>query len=222
MSGQHAVQRCAERVDIRAVVSFANGLFGSGVLGGADEAASRSKPCPAFLARDAEVRHLHPPVFGQKNVVRFYVPMDHTAGGRFFERPRHIYRNPERADRLHRALLEFLANGGSLNELHDQEVRPIGHPEIEEPHRIRRPEQRCNVGLAFEPVAERGILRSKPRMQELDRHASAIAAVDRFVDGAHTTAAELSHEAVLLYLRQEPGVRWIRHLPTNDMARLSY
>ena len=84
--------------------------------------------------------------------------MDDAAGLGLFKRASDVDGYPQGAGQFDGTPLQLLADGGAFDELHDEEVVPVRHAEVEEADRIGRAQQSSDVGFPLEAVAEGGVL----------------------------------------------------------------
>ena len=194
--GEHVEERDPQRVDIGAVVRRPPGGLGGDVQRGPGHGAGCGDGERAGLAGDAEVHHPHHVVLGDHDVAGLDVSVHYTARLGLFERARHLRGEAQGARRLERPRTQQVAQLLALHQLHHQVVAAVLDPEVDQAGGVGGKQQRADVSLAGEALAER-LVGLEVGVHQLHGDLAAVAAVGPFVDGGHPAGAQHPVELVV-------------------------
>ena len=190
-SGEHLVQRDAERIDVRAPVErLAAELLGRQIGRGAEnEAGLRFHEALADL-RDAEVHQERPPALVEENVVGLDVAVDDAARMAVVERVQERNHDPRRRLLCERAARRDLsAERGPFHELHRVPERPFDVPEIVDFHDAGMLERGRHAGFLAEALDEVRVF-SVRFVQDLECLEALEARAPHLVDGGEAAASQ--------------------------------
>ena len=211
--GNGVIERCAQRIDVRAQVHLLlTQRLGGDVVGRAPDLVVRGGLRPGERG-DAKVGQLRLVRLVDKNVLGLHIAMDQALLGGGAQPLGNLPPHVQHRQRVHRPIVHQPVERTRLHQLHYQ-IGLRGHlAKGVDPHDVRAIELGRGLRLVPETLDEGGILGRLLAQDDLHRHLALQPVIEALVDRAHPAGTNQPHQPVL------PQLPWHHHLRPARRAR---
>ncbi len=146
--------------------------------------------------RQPEVEHLDLPALRHEDVRRLDVAVNQPEGVRRVERIGDLHAEVEHRLHRQRSVREPPAQGGPVEQLHDEKRQIAMAPDVIERADVRMAERRCRTRFTLKALERKRILRQL-RREKFDGNLAAETRVLRAIDDTHAAFANLVEDPVM-------------------------